>query len=36
MPTEGFLTVAVLYLAIYTVMLGFANYAQRRLGGVAG
>ncbi len=33
MPTEGFLTVAALYLAIYAVMLAVSNYAQRRLGG---
>jgi len=35
MPNEGFLTVAVLYLAIYSVMLAVSNYAQRRLGGAA-
>lgn len=35
MPNEGFLTVAVLYLVIYTVMLQVTNYAQRRLGGAA-
>jgi len=33
MPNEGFLTVAVCYLAIYTIMLSVTNYAQRRLGG---
>ena len=35
MPNEGFLTVAALYLLIYTVMLAFSGYVQRRLGGVA-
>jgi hypothetical protein len=33
MPNEGFLTVAVCYLAIYTIMLSVTDYAQRRLGG---
>ena len=33
MPNEAFLTVAFLYLVIYAIMLMFANYAQRRLGG---
>ncbi len=33
MPNEGFLTVAVCYLAIYAVMLSVTGYAQRRLGG---
>lgn len=33
MPTEGFLTSALCYLAIYAVMLGVANVVQRRLGG---
>ncbi len=36
MPNEGFLTVAACYLAIYSVMLFFSNYAQRRLAGGAG
>ncbi len=36
MPNEAFLTVAVLYLAIYGVMLFLSDYAQRRLGGVRG
>ncbi len=36
MPNEGYLTVAVCYLAIYGVMLIFSNYAQRKLGGVRG
>ncbi len=35
-PNEGFLTVAMCYLAIYSVMLTFSNLAQRRLGGVRG
>ncbi len=35
MPNEGFLTVAVCYLAIYSVMLSVTGYAQRRLGGSA-
>ena len=35
-PNEGFLTVAMCYLAIYSVMLAFSNFAQRRLGGVRG
>lgn len=33
MPTEAFLTVAVGYLIIYSVMLQVSNYAQRKLGG---
>ena len=33
MPNEGFLTVAVCYFAIYTIMLSVTDYAQRRLGG---
>ena len=36
MPNEGFLTVAICYLAIYSVMLTFSNIAQHRLGGVRG
>ena len=36
MPNEGFLTVAMCYLAIYSAMLMFSNFAQRRLGGVPG
>jgi len=35
MPNEGFLTVAVLYLVIYSFMLAVSGYAQRRLGGAA-
>ncbi|HED15157.1 MAG TPA: amino acid ABC transporter permease [Gammaproteobacteria bacterium] len=34
MPNEGFLTVAVGYLAIYLVMLVLSVYTQRRLGGI--
>ena len=34
MPNEGFLTVAMCYLAIYSIMLMASNVAQRRLGGV--
>jgi polar amino acid transport system permease protein len=33
MPTEAFLTVAVGYLIIYSIMLQVSNYAQRKLGG---
>ena len=33
MPNEAFLTVAFLYLVIYSIMLLFSNYAQRKLGG---
>ena len=33
MPNEGFLTVAVCYLAIYSAMLAVTGVAQRRLGG---
>jgi polar amino acid transport system permease protein len=33
MPNEGFLTVAVCYLFIYTVMLWLTVYAQRHFGG---
>jgi len=35
MPNEAFLTVAVCYLMIYSVMLSVTRYAQRRLGGTA-
>ncbi len=35
MPNEGFLTVAICYLAIYAVMLAVTNHVQRRLGGTA-
>ena len=36
MPNEAFLTVAICYLMIYTVMLSVTGYAKRRLGGAAG
>jgi len=35
MPNEAFLTVAALYLLIYTFMLWVTRYVQRRLGGTA-
>ena len=35
MPNEGYLTVAVCYLAIYAIMVAVTGYAQRRLGGAA-
>ena len=35
LPNEAFLTVAVCYLMIYTIMLWVSGYAQRRLGGTA-